>query len=291
MRGHQFKKCLVLKKIDDYTLNIIPFLKMYNDSYPVVDQLVMVKVMKINEYGAECSLLEYEGVDGRLDVSQCSKRRVKSIKNVVRLGKTEVMRVICVDSSKGYIDLTRKYITPDEIADTTRSYRNNKMAGSILNALSIKKNIQMDDLYDLVAKPIMENFDSLHDGMYQIFKDAENLNIIKVDDTLKDDFVTILQHKFRPKQVKVEALISVTCFGIDGIDAIKATLLKGMEYSTNEIPLTITNIACPIYSISTLTFYPNKTIQYLETVIQAMTERITSFDHGLIEIKQKPTII
>ena len=46
-----------------------------------------------------------------------SRRGVKQVKKLIRENKQEVLRVLRVDKSQGYIDLTRKQIKSDEIKD------------------------------------------------------------------------------------------------------------------------------------------------------------------------------
>lgn len=77
------------------------FCRMYQQKYPEVDELVMVTVRQIAEVGAYVNLLEYNGVEGMILLSELSRRRIRSIQKLVRVGRSEVVVVLRVDKEKG----------------------------------------------------------------------------------------------------------------------------------------------------------------------------------------------
>lgn len=83
-------------------------IRFYEHKFPEKEELVMVKVKRIAEMGAYVSLLEYNGLEGMILMSELSKRRIRSVKKIVRVGRHEVVLVLRVDQEKGYIDLSKK---------------------------------------------------------------------------------------------------------------------------------------------------------------------------------------
>ena len=70
----------------------------YEAEYPELEQVVVVQVNAIKSMGAYVSLLEYDGVEGMVLLSELSRRRIRSINKLIRVGKTEcvsVLRVYC----------------------------------------------------------------------------------------------------------------------------------------------------------------------------------------------------
>lgn len=63
----------------------------------------MVNVRSIAEMGAYVSLLEYNNIEGMIMLSELSRRRIRSINKLVRIGRNECVVVIRVDESKGKI--------------------------------------------------------------------------------------------------------------------------------------------------------------------------------------------
>ena len=77
------------------------FCRYYAQKYPEVDDVVMVNVRSIAEMGAYVHLLEYNNIEGMILLSELSRRRIRSINKLIRVGKTEPVVVIRVDKEKG----------------------------------------------------------------------------------------------------------------------------------------------------------------------------------------------
>ena len=58
---------------------------MYESKYPEVDDVVMVQVKSIAEMGAYVSLLEYNGIEGMILLSELSRRRIRSITKLIKV--------------------------------------------------------------------------------------------------------------------------------------------------------------------------------------------------------------
>lgn len=51
--------------------------------------------------GAYVKLLEYDNIDGMILLSELSRRRIRSIQKLIRIGRNEVVIVLRVDKEKG----------------------------------------------------------------------------------------------------------------------------------------------------------------------------------------------
>jgi translation initiation factor 2 subunit 1 len=95
-------------------------MRYYEPKYPEVDELVMVQVRQIAEMGAYVKLvcvfgwkgpvhllividpqLEYDNIEGMILLSELSRRRIRSIQKLIRVGRNEVVVVLRVDKEKG----------------------------------------------------------------------------------------------------------------------------------------------------------------------------------------------
>ena len=56
---------------------------------------------QIAEMGAYVKLLEYDNIDGMILLSELSRRRIRSIQKLIRVGRNEVVVVLRVDREKG----------------------------------------------------------------------------------------------------------------------------------------------------------------------------------------------
>ena len=74
------------------------------------------QVNNIAEMGAYVSLLEYAGAEGMILLSELSRRRIRSINKLIKVGRQEPVVVLRGDRDKGYIDLSKRRVSPEEAA-------------------------------------------------------------------------------------------------------------------------------------------------------------------------------
>ena len=75
--------------------------RFYKNKFPEVEDVVMVNVKSIAEMGAYGRLLEYNDIEGMILLSELSRRRIRSINKLIRVGRSECVVVIRVDKDKG----------------------------------------------------------------------------------------------------------------------------------------------------------------------------------------------
>ncbi len=61
--------------------------------------------------GAYVKLLEYDNIDGMILLSELSRRRIRSIQKLIRIGRNEVVVVLRVDKEKGRLSQRPGFIT------------------------------------------------------------------------------------------------------------------------------------------------------------------------------------
>ena len=52
---------------------------------------------------------------GMILLSELSRRRIRSVNKLIRVGRNECVVVIRVDKDKGYIDLSKRRVSPEDI--------------------------------------------------------------------------------------------------------------------------------------------------------------------------------
>lgn len=75
--------------------------RFYHHKFPEAEDVVMVKVRDIGDMGAYVHLLEYNNIEGMVLLSELSRRRIRSINKLIRIGRDECVVVIRVDKDKG----------------------------------------------------------------------------------------------------------------------------------------------------------------------------------------------
>ena len=80
-----------------------PIMRFYEKPLPDTDEIVMCQVRQIAEMGAYVNLLEYDNAEGMILLSELSRRRIRSIQKLIRVGRNEVVVVLRVDKEKGML--------------------------------------------------------------------------------------------------------------------------------------------------------------------------------------------
>lgn len=86
---------------------------------PLITTILSLPTHQVNniaEMGAYVSLLEYAGAEGMILLSELSRRRIRSVNKLVKVGRAEPVVVLRVDRDKGYIDLSKRRVSPEEAA-------------------------------------------------------------------------------------------------------------------------------------------------------------------------------
>lgn len=183
--------------------------RFYKEKYPEVEDVVMVNVRSIAEMGAYVHLLEYNNIEGMILLSELSRRRIRSINKLIRVGKTEPVVVIRVDKEKGivpvvrmfcvlialfsvrkwcyhifllynlilsgYIDLSKRRVSAEDVEKCTERFAKAKAVNSILRhvaeLLNYESDDQLEELYQKTAWLFEEKLKKKASA-YDFFKQA-----------------------------------------------------------------------------------------------------------------------
>ena len=76
-------------------------------------------------------------ITGMILLSELSRRRIRSINKLIRVGRTEPVVVIRVDKDKGYIDLSKRRVSPEDIERCTEVFSKGKVCENIQITLTL----------------------------------------------------------------------------------------------------------------------------------------------------------
>ncbi|XP_060594294.1 eukaryotic translation initiation factor 2 subunit 1-like [Ruditapes philippinarum] len=271
--------------------------RFYSNRFPEVEDVVMVNVRSIAEMGAYVHLLEYNNIEGMILLSELSRRRIRSINKLIRVGRNECVVVIRVDKDKGYIDLSKRRVSPEEVVKCEERFAKAKAVNSILRhvgeLLGYKNDSQLDDLYKKTAWQFDEKFKK-PTACYDIFKHAvtnpELLDECDIDEKTKEVLLENIKRRLTPQSVKIRADIEVACTNYEGVDAVKRALKKGLELSTEAMPIKINLIAPPQYVVTTQTLERTDGLNTLNAALQAIKASIEEAG-GMFNIQLQPKVV
>lgn len=93
-------------------------------------------------------------------------------------------------------------------------------------------------------------------------------------EAVKTELQTYISKRLTPQPTKVRADVQVTCYGYEGIDAIKKALRKAEEIGTAETPIKVRLVSPPLYVLTSQCLDKNVGIEALGTAIEAISEAI-----------------
>jgi len=249
--------------------------RMYESQYPDAEDLVIVQVQRVAEMGAYVSLLEYDNIEGMILLSELSRRRIRSINKLIRVGKTEIVIVLRVDKDKGYIDLSKRRVSQEDIAKCEANYNKSKAVHSIMRHVSETCKVPLIELYEKFGWNLYKKFGHAYDAFKLIVQEADKvLAPYEIQDKVKSTLLANIKRRLTPMPVRLRADIEVTCFGYEGIDAIKAALLAGQAVGTEEAVIKIKLVAPPLYVMMTTSLDKEGGLAKLEEACAVIGETI-----------------
>ena len=265
--------------------------RFYEPRFPEIDSFVMVNVKQIAEMGAYVKLLEYDNIDGMILLSELSRRRIRSIQKLIRVGRNEVVVVLRVDKEKGYIDLSKRRVSPEDIVKCEERYNKGKMVHSIMRHVAEKTSTPIEELYADIGWPLNKKYGHAVDAFKLSITNPEVWDEVKFkSDAIKEELQSYIGKRLTPQPTKVRADVEVTCFGYDGIDAVKTALRCAEAKNTPDTQVKVKLVSPPLYVLTSQTLDKGNGITVLEEAIKEIERNIRAAG-GMCVVKMAPKAV
>lgn len=268
--------------------------RFYEQRFPEVDDVVMVNVRSIAEMGAYVTLSEYNDIEGMILLSELSRRRIRSIQKLLRVGRSECVVVLRVDKEKGYIDLSKRRVSAEEIAKCEEKFNKGKAVNSILRHVAATQKVDVEELYtnsawklDKIFGGPAKSYDALK---LAITENPQIWDNVSMEGPLKEALIDQVKRRLTPQPVKIRSDIEVACYAYEGINAVKEALQAGLALSSEDLEVKINLIAPPSYVVTTTSLDKDKGIQLLQKALEAIRAVITE-KQGSMQIKFEPRAV
>ena len=263
---------------------------MYEAKFPEVDEVVMVQVKSIAEMGAYVQLLEYNNIEGMILLSELTRRRIRSVSKLIKVGRVEPVMVLRVDKEKGYIDLSKRRVSPEDVAACEDK---SKMVHSIMRHTAETTTATLVDLYEHMAWPLYAKYGHCFEAFKHMVGDPNKvLDELKkpdgspaVDDEVKNALVKDIRRRMTPQPLKIRADVELTCFAYDGVLHIKEAMRAAEAVSTEECKVKISLVASPLYVVSAQTLDKDFGVKLVDQAVEACAAAIAKRD-GKIVVKE-----
>ncbi|KAM0745930.1 nucleic acid-binding protein [Meredithblackwellia eburnea MCA 4105] len=267
-------------------------MRFYASKFPEVDELVMVQVKQIQEMGAYVKLLEYDNIEGMILLSELSRRRIRSIQKLIRVGRNEVVVVMRVDKEKGYIDLSKRRVSAEDVLKCEERYNKSKAVHSIMRHVAEKQGVEMDVINNMIAWPLYQKWGHAYEAFKvsitepdQVFAD------LSIPADILEDLRSNIARRLTPQPVKIRADLELSNFSFSGILSIQSALAAGEALSTPEIPIKVRLVAPPLYVMVSNTTDKQGAIDLLEKAVEVIEHEIRKEDGGSLVVKMRPKAV
>jgi translation initiation factor 2 subunit 1 len=250
--------------------------RMYRAEYPAQNEIVRVRVAKVDETAVYVLLLEYGQKHGMILLSDMSRKRIRSAMHVhARVGQEQVAQVLRVDDKKGYIDLTKRSVTPADAAECAARFERSKTVHSLLFDLANKTGGTLLGLYEQFGWDLHERFGHAYDGLKLALRRPElALGRYQLDEGLRALLRAKLEHRFGTKSITLRADVELTCFSPNGIDGIRAAIRAALAQASPDATLTCKVITAPKYALVCVCADRQDGAQTLQRACDAMAAEI-----------------
>lgn len=281
---------------------VIPQGRFYEDEFPKVDEFVMVQVRRIVDSGAYCSLLEYGGKEGMLLQTELSKRRIRSVAKLLRVGRTEVCMILRQDVEKGYIDLSKRRVENSDATETEERFAKAKTVHGIMCHVAAAVDVPVEELCSKVSWPMHKQYKDafeafkrhINDDEFDLWKDLDfsqpGMDLSDKAEEIKALIDENLKRKLIQQTMRLRAKIDVSCNEYEGIDAVKNALQKGLEIRKDDCEIKINLVAHPTFVLTCTCREKTKGIEALNELMEAVKTSIVS-QKGQFSVRSEPSAI
>ncbi|MBC7081606.1 MAG: translation initiation factor IF-2 subunit alpha [Thermoplasmatales archaeon] len=213
---------------------------------PEKGDLVICTVTQAKGFGAFVKLEEYPDKKGFLHIKEVASGWVKNIREYVREGQRIVCKVMNVDPSKGYVDLSLKRVTEHQKREKIEKWKNEQKAKKLLEIVANKIGKNFDEFYNEVEEELIKKYNNLYRAFEEAVKNEKKFRK-EFDAGWVDAFIEVAKQNIVVPFVEISGYVELTCPLSDGINHIIKALEKIEE--ENELKIRVKYISAPLYRI------------------------------------------
>ncbi|MBT3298130.1 S1 RNA-binding domain-containing protein [archaeon] len=210
---------------------------------PEEDEIVLCKVTKIFPNSVFADLLEYND-SGMIHISEVSPGRIRNIRDYVSVGRQVVCKVLRIDREKGHIDLSLRRVNTHQRREKLEEIKQELKSETLIKNLAKKIGIPDKKLYDLISKPVFNDYSHLHLFFRGIVSGDVNPEEQGIDKKISDELVIAVKEKFKEPKVLFQGVIYLHTFDVNGLEKVQKVLTEVEKISSN---LTVTYLGAGKY--------------------------------------------
>ena len=165
------------------------------------------------------------------------------------------------------------------------------MVHSIMRHVAEKTNTPLEELYTDIGWPLNKKYGHAIDA-FKLSITNPNVwdEVTFKNQVIKDELQSYISKRLTPQPTKVRSDVEVTCFGYEGIDAVKEALRCAERKSNEEAQVKVRLVSPPLYVLTSQTLDKAIGIQVLEDAIKAVDANIRAAG-GVCGVKMAPKAV
>ncbi len=255
------------------------------ENYPGQGEIVIATVKKTTDFGAFCTLDEFNTQDAFIHVSEVSPGWVRSVRDHVKEGQRLVALVLRVDTIKRQIDLSLKRLSEAEKKRKMEAYNLDKRAFKLLERAAVK----MGRKPEAASREVVPILKAEYGDLYTVFELASEENKAlssKLPKAWVDAITAVAKIEIKPKLVTLRAVLKLKSYAPDGVEQVKKALKSLQTLSSKMVNVEVHYVGAPRYLFN-VTAPDYKTAEKVIAKAEATLAATTASDALEFELSKK----
>jgi len=222
---------------------------------PEEGDLVIGTVTRIFDHGVYVSLDEYEDLYAYCHISEVSHTWVRNIRNVMRIGKKVVGRVLRV--REGQIDISIKRVSEELKRAKVEEWKHYNTALTLLEMGAKEKKVDLETARTEVEDRCTEYYGSFYQAFEEaLFKGEQAFLDAGVPEDWAKILTEIAKKNLSIPKVDIKRNVEIVCWEPNGVELIRNALIKALEVrktldvEDEELSMEIYVKGTPIYTFA-----------------------------------------
>ncbi|MBT4192458.1 MAG: S1 RNA-binding domain-containing protein [Candidatus Diapherotrites archaeon] len=190
--------------------------------YPDRNELVVVKITQVLDYGVFVELLEYGNRRGFVHISNVSSSWVKNIRNLVKMNQVRVAKVLNIDLDKKQIDLSFASISPQREKQKMVEFKQVNREEKLIALLAKQEKKEFDETWEQVADPLIEEYGSLYKAFEKVAL-GEDINKL-IEAKWLAPVKELVEKNIVVSEKTLKGILKLSTLQDDGLELVKQVL-------------------------------------------------------------------
>lgn len=217
---------------------------------PKENEILICTVKKILPHSIFVNLDEFKELEGMIHISEIAPGRIRNIRDYVKEDKKIICKVLKVNKEKKHIDLSLRRVPVTLKRKKLQEYKQEQKAEKLLENISKKLKISLEDLYKKAVNKIIEKYGAITPCFKEILHNKEPLKSLKIPTKIANLITKTVKERIKLPEVKIESILTLKDYTSRGIEKIKKSIKKAEELAKQKkYKIKILYLGAPKYSL------------------------------------------